>query len=217
MSTDFTLIILGYAAFLVALTTHEFAHALVGYLQGDETARRFGRLTLNPLAHIDPIGTVLMPLLGSISGLPFIGWAKPVPFNPYNLKSGKWGAIAVALAGPGMNLVVACLAMALFLVTVGPLGLTADNLLPIFLLRLVIVSLGLAVFNLLPVPPLDGSRLVTSFFDGPEHARLRQTIETKGPLFLLGLVFLDYLLNGAIISPIFNAVFNAFFSLFGLK
>jgi Zn-dependent protease len=217
MSPDFTLIILGYVAFLIALTTHEFAHALVGYLQGDETARRFGRLTPNPIAHIDPIGTILMPLLGSFSGLPFIGWAKPVPFNPYNLKHGKWGAVAVAIAGPGMNLLVAFLAMGLFFVAVGPMGLTSDNLLSIFLLRLVIISLGLGVFNLLPVPPLDGSRLITSFFDGPQYARLRHTVETKGPLFLLGLVFLDYFLNGRLIGPIFNAVFTAFFGLFGLK
>ena len=217
MSPDFTLIILGYVAFLIALTTHEFAHALVGYLQGDETARRFGRLTLNPIAHIDPIGTVVMPLLGSISGLPFIGWAKPVPFNPYNLKNGKWGAIMVALAGPAMNLVVACLAMALFLGTIGPMGLTPDNLLPIFLLRLVIVSLGLGIFNLLPVPPLDGSRLLLAIFDGPEHAKLRNYIQTKGPLILLGLVFADYFMGGKLIGPIFNGAFTAFFWLFGMR
>jgi Zn-dependent protease len=216
MTPDITIIILSFVAFIIALTTHEFAHALVGYLQGDETAQRHGRLTLNPIAHIDPIGTILMPLLGSFSGLPFIGWAKPVPFNPYNLKHGKWGAVAVALAGPGMNLLVACLTMGLLLFIIGPLALTSDNLLTIFLSRIVIVSLGLAVFNLLPVPPLDGSRLLIAIFDGPEHANIRRIIETKGPLFLLGLIILDYMMNGRLIGPIFDTVFKAFFWLFGL-
>lgn len=216
MTPDLIITLLSFVAFIVALTTHEYAHALIGYLQGDETARRYGRLTLNPVAHIDPIGTILMPLLGSFSGLPFIGWAKPVPFNPYNLKDGKWGAVAVALAGPGMNLLVACLAMGLLLATIGPLGLAGDNLLPIFLSRLVIVSLGLAVFNLIPVPPLDGSRLVVSLLDSPQHAELRRNIETRGPLVLIIIVFLDYLMNGRLIGPLFNAVFNAFFWIFGM-
>ncbi|HSD12628.1 MAG TPA: site-2 protease family protein, partial [Patescibacteria group bacterium] len=89
-----------YIALIISLVVHEYMHALVGYLLGDETAKRMGRLTLNPFAHADLVGTFLLPLVAIISHFPVIGWAKPVPFNPYNLRDQKWGPTLVALAGP---------------------------------------------------------------------------------------------------------------------
>lgn len=217
MPPSLILTVLGFVAFIVVLTVHEYSHALVGYLEGDETARRYGRLSLNPLVHIDPVGTIVIPLLGSLGGIPLIGWAKPVPFNPYNLKHGKWGAVAVALAGPGSNIVLAAVALGGFFLVMGPLGLPAENLLVVFLSRIVMISLALAVFNLLPVPPLDGSRLVTTLLDKPQHQKLRLAIETRGPIALLLIVFADFALGGRILGPVFSAFFNAFFWMFGMK
>lgn len=217
MDSQIIIPILGFAAFIVTLTAHEFSHALGGFLLGDETAKRYGRLTLNPLAHIDPIGTILIPLIGTLGGIPLIGWAKPVPFNPYNLKHGKWGAVIVSLAGPFANLVVATLAMLLTLLVTGPMGLMPDNLLVIFLSYLVMVSLALAVFNLLPVPPLDGSRLLHVILASPKHRNLLIFLETRGPLILLLAIFLDFSTGGHVLGAIFGTVFSAFFWLFGVR
>jgi Zn-dependent protease len=213
MSNSLIVALLGFVAFIITLSAHEFAHALAGHFLGDETARRAGRLTLNPLAHIDPIGTVLIPILGSLSGLPLIGWAKPVPYNPYNLKHGKWGAVIVAFAGPVTNVIVAALAMTMYL-ALAP-SLSQDNLLVVLLADLVMVSLSLALFNLIPVPPLDGSRLLLSIFDAPRHRSLRLFVETRGPLILILIVFADFFTDGRLLGPIFQGFFHTFFWLFG--
>ena len=136
-------------AILLSLTIHEFSHALVGKWRGDRTAEREGRLTLNPLAHLDWFGFAAMLLLG-------FGWAKPVPFNPYNLRDPKWDAVWIGLAGPGSNLFLAAFAGLLlrFLFATGLI--TSMNLFVIFLVLLVIFNISLALFNIIPIHPLDG-------------------------------------------------------------
>lgn len=146
---------------LLSLSVHEWAHAYSAYLLGDDTAARMGRLTLNPLAHADPIGTFLLPLLK----VPF-GWAKPVPVNPANFRGVSMGAgmAITAAAGPISNLVLAVLAT----VTYGLLfrfspSILESGAIPGLLNIIITMNVGLALFNLLPVPPLDGSRIVDAF------------------------------------------------------
>ena len=154
-----------YLGLIVLLTFHEFGHAWMAWKCGDDTARLQGRVSLNPLVHIDPIGTVVMPLLiiflsMSGSGLSrfLIGWAKPVPVNPYNLRNPRVDDILVTLAGPWMNLLLAVVIMGL-----GRLGMIAHSeSLVTICLSMAQLSLLLCFFNLLPIPPLDGSQVVRS-------------------------------------------------------
>src|SRR6267142_3696361 len=154
-----------YLGLLVLLTFHEFGHAWMAWKCGDDTARLQGRVSLNPLVHIDPIGTVVMPLLviflslsGSGLGRFLIGWAKPVPVNPYNLRNPRVDDILVTLAGPWMNLLLAVIIMGL-----GRLGMIAHSESMVNLcLSMAQLSLLLCFFNLLPIPPLDGSQVVRS-------------------------------------------------------
>ncbi|MGI5893083.1 MAG: site-2 protease family protein [Candidatus Merdivicinus sp.] len=156
---------------LTALPFHEFAHAWAANKMGDSTARYQGRLTLNPLAHLDPLGSLLMLFAG-------FGWAKPVPINPRNFKNPKKGMALSAAAGPLSNLLLAYLGMVLWKVVLYlqyPFGdsFLIESLSDIFRL-IVLLNLGLAVFNLLPVPPLDGSRLFTVFLPPRQYFQIMQ-------------------------------------------
>jgi Zn-dependent protease len=204
------------AALLVSLSTHEYCHALVGYLLGDHTAKRAGRLTLNPAAHIDPVGTILVPLVGALSGFPVIGWAKPVPFNPYNLKHGKWGPVMVALAGPISNFLMAGIYLVLLRLAIFTFDFSQTNLLVLFLTLLVMVNVVLGIFNFIPVPPLDGSKLLHAFLSAPKYRNKLIWLETRGPLVLLLIIFGDYLLGLHILSRIFTTAVNTVFALGGL-
>jgi Zn-dependent protease len=152
-----------YLGLIVLLTFHEFGHAWMAWRCGDDTARLQGRVSLNPLVHIDPIGTVVMPLLmiflsssGSGLGRFLIGWAKPVPVNPYNLRNPRTDDILVTLAGPWMNLLLAIVIMGL-----GRLGMLAHaETMVTMCISMAQLSLLLCFFNLLPIPPLDGSQVV---------------------------------------------------------
>lgn len=213
---DFTFTVLALVALLISLSTHEFCHALAGFLLGDETARRAGRLTLNPVSHMDPIGTVLVPIIGAISGFPLIGWAKPVPFNPYNLKYRKWGPTIVALAGPGSNFLLA-LIFVFMLKMVIVAGLSPSNLLVIFLSLLVTINVVLGIFNFLPIPPLDGSKLAHALLDKPQHRHVLHFLETKGPLILMLVIFLDLSSSRSILGGVFNAAIGFVFGLAGIR
>jgi Zn-dependent protease len=204
-------------AMFISLSTHEFSHALAGYLLGDHTAKRMGRLTLNPAAHIDPIGTIVVPLLGALSGFPLIGWAKPVPFNPYNLKYRKWGPTIVALAGPVSNFVLAFFYLLLlrFSLTVLHLGLT--NLLVVFLLVLSIINVVLGVFNFIPVPPLDGSKLLHALLDHPKYTHALMMLESRGPMILMFIIILDYVSPTSFLGGIFNTVLGVVFGAVGME
>jgi Zn-dependent protease len=157
-------IAINFAVFLFSLSVHECAHAVAAEYSGDPTSRYLGRITLNPMAHIDPFGTVIFPLFGMIfAGGVFFGWAKPVPFNPMNLRNRKLGEIVIAVAGPASNLllVVVCAVLMKFLFGGNrlPFGDMSDAIYHI--LRVGIIwNISLAVFNMLPVPPLDGSHVL---------------------------------------------------------
>jgi len=156
---------IGLFIFLVIIVSsifHEYGHALAARELGDDTAERAGRLTLNPLAHIDPIGTLLVPLVFMYMAGIFIGWAKPVPYNPMMLRDKKYGSLKVGIAGPGMNLLIA-LVLGLFLrfYTLPFFGISSFYS---FISAAVYINIFLALFNLLPFPPLDGSKVFADLF-----------------------------------------------------
>src|SRR3989344_2638548 len=166
---DFVFII---AILIMSVVIHEVAHGYAALSLGDSTAKYQGRLTLNPLNHLDPVGSVLVPLLGYFLGGFIIGWAKPVPFNPYNLRNQRWGEAIVAVAGPLSNIAIALI----FGLIIRYIGLT--ELTPI-LSFVVLINLTLAFFNLIPVPPLDGSKILFAFL--PLHMdNVRRSLEQYG-------------------------------------
>lgn len=169
---------------LMSLTVHEFAHALVGRMLGDITAEREGRLTLNPLAHLDPLGFLMLLFVG-------FGWAKPVPFDPRYLKHPARDATLIAFAGPLVNVLLALVAGGLFagLVVTGIVSMT--SLLAIFLVLLVYMNGILAVFNIIPLPPLDGSKLVQAFLAVTRQRALEALYVRVGPVLLILLVILS--------------------------
>jgi Zn-dependent protease len=170
---------------LVAFPIHEFAHALAAYRLGDSTARLFGRLTINPLAHFDPVGGTMMALtvlLGS-----GFGWAKPTPVNPRNLEGGRWGEAIVAAAGPVSNLILA-IAGAIplrYMVATGMDAPIVQGVLQLF----VFINLLLMVFNFIPVPPLDGSAVLFAFLPPEVAWRLRPMLAQYGLLIVIILIF----------------------------
>jgi len=166
-------------AIIYALTIHEFSHAATANLLGDTTAKQDGRLNLNPLSHLEFWGTAMLLVAG-------FGWGRPVPVNPYNLKWRRFGEAAVALAGPLSNL----LSVVFFVLLINLLRawLDPDNMLTIFLFQLLLVNLILGIFNLIPIPPLDGSKMLMSQL--PYNlAKEYQKLEKYGFLILLFLVF----------------------------
>lgn len=181
-STIFSIIVLIFSVII-----HEVSHGYAAYFQGDKTAKYAGRLTLNPIPHIDMLGSIFLPALLIISGSPMvIGWAKPVPFNPYNLRNHKWGEAIVAVAGPMSNIFLALLFGILIRFSVFP-SLSEP------FIYIVFINLALAVFNLVPIPPLDGSKILFSVL--PQSLDyVRNFIETYSLYILLFfvLVLWDY-------------------------
>jgi Zn-dependent protease len=164
-------IFIGFTVLLFSLTVHEMAHALTADRLGDPTARALGRVSLNPLVHADPIGTILFPLLAAFSGIPLIGWAKPVPVNPSRLEHPRRDFVLVAAAGPASNLVLAIVAaLVLTLMPVSPMTLGEPNVsVPIaaLLARALQINVLLAVFNMIPIPPLDGGNVLAGLLPRP--------------------------------------------------
>lgn len=175
-------------AILFSLTVHEFSHGLMAKFKGDLTAEREGRLTLNPLAHLDLFGFIPLLLFG-------FGWAKPVPFNPYNLKNPKWDSVLIALAGPASNLIIASVCSIAFRFLVVGGIISPYSLLTAFLFFLILLNLFLMLFNIIPIEPLDGSKLFFALFDAPKYEQLRRFVFVRGPQILMFAVFLSLLTN----------------------
>lgn len=171
--------------FFAAVVVHEYCHGWAAYKLGDPTAKLAGRLTLNPLAHIDPVGTLILPIFLSLIRSPIVfGWAKPVPVNFFNLHNPKRDMIWVGLAGPVANIILA-ITLSLFL----KLNImTSHPLLLIILTTGVLINLILAIFNMIPIPPLDGSRLVMGILPR-KYAIYYSYIEPFGILILVGLLY----------------------------
>ncbi len=195
-------------AILSALTLHEFSHALVAYSLGDTTARDEGRLTLNPLAHIDWLGMFLLLLIG-------FGWGKPVPYNPYRLRMPRLGPVLVGLAGPGSNLLFAIASSVLFFVARTYLGFTDDTLLVQFCIFSIGLNVVLMLFNLIPVPPLDGSKVLLALLASPRYERARFFLETKGPLLLLAVIILDRVTGISLIGRLLHSVLSGISGILG--
>jgi Zn-dependent protease len=179
---DFSLIntIFYVLVLIFSVVIHEISHGVAADKLGDPTARMQGRITLNPIPHIDPLGSIILPFILVITGSPFIvGWAKPVPFNPYNFRQSrliqKFGEAFVAIAGPASNIFIA-IVFGLALRFLEPLGLLNDPAISIMNI-IVLVNLILAVFNLIPVPPLDGSKILFSFLPY-QYRGIRVFLET---------------------------------------
>ena len=179
---------------IISVIIHEISHGYMADYLGDPTARLQGRLTLNPVPHIDPIGSILVPaVLALLPGGIVFGWAKPVPYNPHNITN-EYGDALVAAAGPASNLLLAALAGAALQLA----PITPGSALAVFLVAVVLINVVLAVFNLVPIPPLDGSKILFNFLPA-KYNHIRRSIEQYGFFILLGFIFLG---GTAIIQPV---------------
>jgi Zn-dependent protease len=209
---------------VIAIVFHEVAHGLVARRLGDRTAEERGRLTLNPIKHIDPFGTVILPLILAISHVPVFGWAKPVPVNYRRLRNPRRDMVLVALAGPGMNFLLALLGTALLAATIslsGGASVGAPQMIAQNALNFLLINIFLAVFNLLPVPPFDGGHVVEGLLPLP----LAQRFARIGRYSLLVLVVLLLVLPaispsanivGRLVSPLVRGIARLFLGIFGL-
>ena len=198
MEIFITLIIL-----LFSIILHEYSHGFIAYKNGDDTAYLMGRLTFNPIKHIDPMGTFVLPLLCYLMHLPLFGWARPVPVNFLRLNNPKKDMAKVAFAGPASNLLMVALCVLIFKI------LVVLNIQEVLFYKILIygiqINLILAIFNLIPIPPLDGSKIIASFL--PDRQSLRYlSLERYGMIFVIILI-----VTGAfrmIVVPVFNYCFN---------
>jgi len=218
MSLDPAKILFEVIAFLFAISVHESAHAWMANRCGDPTASMLGRVTLNPIKHIDPLGTIILPALALYYHFPMIGWAKPTPVDPRHFKNPVRDDILTSLAGPASNLLVAAFStLALIFISLSsPLGRmlvhgaaieTNSVLVPLVYLFqfMLFINVLLAAFNVIPVPPLDGSHVLRHFL--PESAR--RIYDTVG---MFGLLLL-FLVGGSVISALMDPVLNFFYAI----
>lgn len=187
------------AIVMLSVVLHEVAHGYAANALGDPTARLQGRLTLNPISHLDIFGSILVPTITWLSGGFIFGWAKPVPYNPYNLRAGKWSEAYVAAAGPATNLLLALIFGLLirFGASVLPEGVLSIAVL------ITVTNIALMVFNLIPVPPLDGSKILMAALPLPWAARFQQ-LERYGFIF----VFIIVLVAWRFIAPLIGLLFT---------
>jgi Zn-dependent protease len=199
-----------FVAFLVAvivgITFHELSHAAVAALQGDQTARSQGRVTLNPISHLDPLGSIAIIVAG-------FGWGRPVPVSPSRLRNRRFGHLLVGLAGPVANFVVAIVSVIALRIALPPADTAFDvNFTLTLLYYLVAVNIGLGVFNLLPIPPLDGSTLLSILLP-PSRQNIVRFLEQYG----IFLVFALLIFGSTLLTPVIRSVTEAIYGLVGLS
>ena len=205
MDLNFVQLLVSFAVLVFSLTVHESAHAWAADRLGDPTGRRLGRVSLNPAVHVDPVGTLLFPLLAMVTRLPIIGWARPVPVDPRYLRNGRRDYLVIAAAGPASNLVLAIVsAVALSVAVFGPQRVAALDLsspVALLLTTALEINLLLAIFNMIPVPPLDGSSVLAGVVPEWVAARLDR-LRPYGFLVLYALMFTGAL--GYLVGPPFD-------------
>ncbi len=198
-------IILTVLVVLLSITVHEAMHAYAGYFLGDDTAKVHGRLSFNPIKHIDPFLTIVLPLMLALAGLPIFGGAKPVPFNPNNVRYGEWGAAIIAISGPLINFVIAFVAFGIWAV-ISP---SEGSVLNIIFGQIISINLAFFIFNLIPIPPLDGSRILYAL--APDFAkRAMESIEQFGVI----IVFIVIALAGSGVGLFMQSVIGFFYEVF---
>ena len=195
----FTLIIT-IIVLVMSVVIHELSHGYTAELLGDPTARLQGRLTLNPLKHLDFFGSLIVPIITSFAGFTF-GWAKPIQWNPYNVKNKRWGELLISIAGPGSNLLIA-LIIGLIIRFWG--ASFPPSIIQISLYK-VVIKIVLAIFNLIPVPPLDGSKVLFSLLPA-NMIRIREVLEQYSIFFFLILIFFLWRFVEPLIVIIFNLI-----------
>jgi len=179
-------IIFAIIVLIMSVVVHEVSHGYAAYMLGDSTAKMAGRLTLNPIKHLDPVGSFLVPFLTYTLGGLIFGWARPVPYNPYNLRNQKWGDAIVAIAGPASNFAIA-IVFGILMRFAEPLGIASEAFFAIATTA-VLINVLLAVFNLIPIPPLDGSKVLFSIL--PYHMRHVQEFMERYWLVLVAFLLL---------------------------
>jgi Zn-dependent protease len=197
---DISQLLLWLPAVLIALTFHEYAHGLVADWLGDPTPRYQGRLTLNPLVHLDPLGFILLLLV-------HFGWAKPVQVNPLNFRGDRYrGMVLVGLAGAGMNLLVAFTATLIATLDNIPAG--GSGYLPAIMEGIILINIYLAVFNLIPIPPLDGSQVLAGLL---RNSEIVYTLQRYGYIILIVLIFTGII--GIVLGPVSGFIYNLFYTI----
>jgi len=202
---DSQIIVLLIPALVFSLSFHEFAHAWMAYRLGDSTAARMGRLTLNPMSHLDPIGSLALLLMG-------FGWAKPVPVDPRYLKNPRKDMVKVAAAGPISNIILAIIA-ALVLRLLFDSDFLSNSVKTFFIIFMQI-NITLAVFNLLPVPPLDGSQILSPFLEKQFGPDIVWKMQAYGPRVLFFIILFSMITDIHIFSFVINPIFNLFIFIF---
>ena len=222
---DWTYLIIVIAVVFISMVLHEVMHGLTAYWLGDDTAKRSGRLTLNPIKHIDPFLTILLPvsmviLSGFVPGTPVFGGAKPVPFRPDKVKGGEWGAALVGVVGPLTNLVLAFIFFGIGVAT-GIISVSngtayfETGILENIITAGVLVNLGFFAFNMLPIPPLDGSRLLYAV--APESfRRVMEVVENAGLIVIFAIVLLLSQPLSILLNAIIEAILSGFISIFSI-
>lgn len=208
---DISTLLIQLPVLLMTLTIHEYSHGLVAYWLGDDTAKRAGRLTLNPISHIDPIGLIMLFVAR-------FGWAKPVPLNPYNFKNYKRDTALSAAAGPAANFLLAIVLSILFriVIAINPnllyVGSSFANYMMSILIYAIMINLALGIFNLLPIPPMDGSKILGGFLTDEQYMKYTAQ-ERKGGMILMGILAFSFIFRINIIGPIIMPPINFFMRL----
>ncbi len=184
---------------IMSLVIHELAHGYTAVAWGDDTPELQGRLTINPVKHLDFVGSLIVPLVTSLTGFGAFGWAKPVQYNPNNLKNLRWGELTIALAGPATNLLLAIITGIVFRIMYASLSLATIK----FLVAIVVINLLLCVFNLIPVAPLDGSKVLFNLFP-----KFFYKIRPYYEKYSLPILFLFIIFGVAFLNPIISRLFK---------